>query len=281
MIELDADRYLYISPRGKRFHLDGGAYVGKQGVNLLPGKTGFEGPALKPITTQGARQFGVTLDGVTVDAGKLDFKVFLEGEPGRGISDVERSWKAAWPSEGPPGWFCAWKRGTGWWWIPVHRLDMKEVSPYTTSVQGHAEYEMSAIAPDPLWRTRAQPFLWEAPAVSTDFVPGYLRVFNRGDRKAYGRYVFNGPGTWRFWDSGRFVTLPALLEGEELRLDTTPGKWTLVDNLGINRWAQLGGQRFREFVPAGESKVIEVGIKNGTVDSQLLFTIEPRSEYLP
>lgn len=150
-----------------------------------------------------------------------------------------------------------------------------------TTDAGMAAYEMSALVAEPLWRTRAQPFLWEAPAVSTDFVPGYLTVFNRGGRKAYGRYVFNGPGTWRFWDSGRFVTLPALLEGEELRLDTTPGKWTLVDNFGINRWAQLGGQRFREGVEAGESKVIEVGIKNGTIDSQVLFTLEPRMEYLP
>lgn len=277
---LDLTRVLYISPDRNRFDLYGD-FKGRQGVTLMPGLSGLEGGAITPITTKGARQHGVTVDGISVDAGVIDFTVALKAAPGRPIAELQAAWQRAWADPLRPGWLCIWKRGSGWWWVPARKADARQVWALDTTKSGYAEYEMSAMIADPAWRTRAQSFLWKAPAVSSDFVPGYLKVFNRGGRKAYGRYVFNGPGTWRFWDSGRFVTLPALKEGEELRLDTTPGKWTLVDNFGINRWAQLGGQRFREFVPPGESKVIEVGIKDGTMDSQVLFTLEPRMEYLP
>lgn len=276
----DTTRIVYISPDRDKFHLRG-ELEGWEGVTLMPGPTGLDGSDLTQITTQGARQVGVTVDDVMIGPASIDFEVLVVGEPGRGIAEAEYRWKSAWDTH-RPGWLCVWKRAHGWWWIRVQKNDSPvQRWQYDSTVSGHSQYEMTALAADPLWRARAQPFLWEAPAVSTDFVPGYLKVFNRSGRKAYGRYVFNGPGQWRFWDSGRFVTLPALREGEVLRLDTTPGKWTLVDNLGINRWAQLGGQRFREGVEAGESKVLEVGIKNGTMDSQVLFTLEPRMEYLP
>lgn len=276
----DVTRIIYISPNGRRWHLRG-ERQGEEGVLLMPGPTGLDGSALEPITTQGARQVGVTVEDVTIGAGMIDFEVLVQGEPGRSIAEVERRWKASWDSL-RPGWICVWKRAHGWWWIRAQKAESPiQKWQYDSTESGHSQYEMSAIAPNPLWSTADQSFPWKASAVSSDFVPGYLTVFNRGGRDTHGRMVFNGPGTWRFMDSGKWITLPALREGEELRLDLDPAKRTLFDNLGINRWAQISGARFRETVPAGGQRVIELGIANGTLDSQALFTVSPRMEYLP
>lgn len=147
-----------------------------------------------------------------------------------------------------------------------------------------AIYKMSASAMDPLEHHFEEQFVWSNASGAGQ---GVVRLRNAADQPAWPRYTMNGPGRWSILDPGegdlmRMVQTPMLEEGETLRIDTHPRHRTARvhtgDNpKGRNVWAQLAGRRWLSALDPWSSTEVTVKIEGGSLQSQLIASVTPRS----
>lgn len=264
------------------WHLNGGlspVLGAQEGVTASKWK-GLMAPG-KAITQQSARQDGDDWMDTVYDTLEIDFTADIFARTPERFRAIHGQWFDDWTMDVPGGridWFTTTR---GQWWIPV-RLG-KELSDELTFSPG---YMCSASYP---WvaRTEGIPF-WRTFDSTDEFIPtastasGFVKLQNRGNRKSFPRYVFQGPGTITVGDglSGAVAKFGPLTAGQSVIIDTAPNRRSIREiTTNANLYPKLTGRFNTPLDPVGDKPVvaaIPISITGATVGvSKVAASVTP------
>lgn len=231
---------IFISYSGKIFHLNG-PLAGREGVRFHENLQGEHHMPFEQVVTEGAYQFGATLERVNYLARKINLRVYI-GRPGMNnitYRAVEHNWWDA-QDEVLGGWFGVFTRFSGWRFIPVwpaKTVDTTQKRDPVAYDNNQAVWDINWIAPVPYY---SQPALMTQPwfanksgAPDKDgFYHGTLAIPNGGDIASYVEYLgTNCAGTMWVQDNAddRMVQIPEIFESDgPVLIDTDPTHKTLL-----------------------------------------------------
>lgn len=231
---------VYIDRQGNLTHLNG-PFAGREGVSLYKNLQGEQHFPFEQVVTEGAYQFGSTIERVNYLARKINCRVFI-GRPGMNNITYrmceDRFWRGQ--DEALGGYFGVFTRFSGWRFAevwPAKTVDTAQKDDPVMYDNNAAVWDVNWLAPRPYYTTPAfmsQP--WKArDAGKPDrfgFYHGTLAVPNIGDIASYVEYlVTNGEGTCIVQDniSERTVQIPHIFDTDgQVLIDTDPTQKTLV-----------------------------------------------------
>ena len=290
LLTSEQTKILYIGPPsrtgepGKPWHLAGPNF-GREGVFL---ETGMKGHMFGPVdllTSEGAKQDGATFLRSIRGKREFDLPLTIEGDTMREFFQRHDEFFRS-TSTDVPGHFAFFTRYNGW---HFSRVQLDSAPEPLSGVDPSAEYSESYIvgvtAMDPAYLSFDEEHEWTN---TLGLNEGTLRLRNAAHLPGWPRYTMNGPG--RFWiedplyseDDIRMLQTPALLAGEELRIDTHPRRPTArlyspsTGFNGRNVWGQLGGRRWLRSIDPWTSKEVVVRVEGGTLESGIIAQVTPR-----
>lgn len=231
---------VYISSSGEVFHLNGPG-AGTEGVVLHQNIQGEQHMPFEQVVTEGAYQFGATIERVNYLARKINLRVFI-GRPGMN-NITYRACEDRWwtgQDEVNGGWFGVFTRFSGWRWIkvyPAKTVDTTQRSDPVMYDNNQAVWDINWIAPVPYYSTPAlttDPWLAsKSGAPDKDgFYHGTLAIPNAGDIGSYVEYLLTDcEGTVFVQDNimERSVEVgPIFASDGQITVDTDPTRKTLV-----------------------------------------------------
>lgn len=172
--------------------------------------------------------------------------------------------------------------------------------PFDPSDQGSATYPLTLSADKPFWTGPDITVPFPYPASGANYYGGgsgtkgppftigsssalaNATITNPGDRPAYLRYVFTGPGTPWFEINGHRTTLPTLGSGQVVSIDTNPLASNAVQDISsggsVDFWPFMGAHDFWIAVPPKTSGFpIPMGIASGVSGaSGISVTLTPQ-----
>lgn len=178
------------------------------------------------------------------------------------------------------------------WDIQAHYVGGAESQYGSTGGEHWIQWVLSFQAPDPYWtRTVSESYYLGAGATGRSLIPnlaemrvsssqaiGVLNIENSGDVPSYPRWQIQGPidtitvtsGTGQVWS----YEAPVLL-GSTIHVDTYKG--TVLDELGVNKYVNLGTAPKLFQIPAGVSS-LTVSATGATGDTLISMFYQPRKE---
>lgn len=231
---------IYIDRQGNVTHLNG-PKAGDEGVRFHENLQGEQHLPFEQVVTEGAYQFGATIERVNYLARKINLRVYI-GRPGmnnftyRACED--RWWRGQ--DEGQGGYFGVFTRFSGWRFIevwPEKTIDTTQKRDPVAYDNNQAIWDVNWLAPRPYYTTPAfmsQP--WKAKDAGKPdfwgFYHGTIAVPNMGDIATYVEYLItDGAGICIVQDnsSERSVELPMIFPTDgQVHVDTDPTQKTLV-----------------------------------------------------
>ncbi|AXH70416.1 minor tail protein [Gordonia phage Daredevil] len=276
----DRTKVIYFGIDGSVWHLSGYGQ-GREGATLGVEPGMLYMPDMELLYLEGARQDGAKYQDTVLPRREIDFEVQIAGKTNREFMARNDAWWRAWSTR-TPGTLAMFTSSTGWRWIKVRlagNIDTKWGKD--PSLIKACDYDMTASADDPLWRTFKDKSHWKNTAATGS---GVLQFRNWADHEAYPEYVMPGPGTYSIQDGpdGEMIPLPYIKYGQTLRLDTHPLRLILrmydsttgVD--GRSFWRGMGTRRFRGSIAPWSDSVIKVAVEGGDVEAQVYGIITPR-----
>lgn len=128
------------------------------------------------------------------------------------------------------------------------RLEEIEVdTTYDPHVNEVTDLTMTVVADDPFWY---------APDYTISFAGSQtleIPTLNPTSNPVFPVWVLEGGAQWTIpssWPPGETITLPELLDGEDVVVNTDPGKRQLVSDTGTPVWQRMNGVRFQHPIPA-------------------------------
>ena len=229
---------IYIDPDGNTFHL-AGAGAGAEGVTLGMQLQGEQHLPFEQVVTEGAYQFGATIERQNYPKRLINLRVVIGGE---NFTDWQyrmcdnRWWKGQ--DETRDGWLGVSTRFTGWRWIPVRpfkTVDTAQAMSESAYGNNKATWDINWIAQRPYYTKPALFKTWSAaqsgqPNKAGQYT-GSVTVANRGDLPTYVQYMIDGVGVATVQDnnSTTMVTLPPMVASDGPGLcDTDPANPTLT-----------------------------------------------------
>lgn len=214
---------------------------GNHGVHLASGVDGIYDLPLSVLVTEHAFQRGGSYGGTRYPPRRFAFGVVIYGEGGFGWDRRNSRWRKAWSSEHDSTLVI--KTPTSRRFMRVRLSETPQLKTDTDPNQSQVErYVMSVIALDPFWYGDERVINWENPTDTTGItVPenvtlSPITLDNPGDFYSWPLYeLWAAPGAqwilpdyswgnnrWRAAQAhaARHIVMPAMAEGEHLRVDT-------------------------------------------------------------
>jgi hypothetical protein len=278
---------------------------GSQGVQLSQGVSGLHLPSFKQVTAQASRVPGQRYLGSVYNARDVILPVVL-GDPtgattGAAWQALDDAW---WQSLSPelPGTLTV-TSSTGARSLQC-RLGAAADPVFLTdpAASGVASYVLTLEADNPFWTGPDEVSTYSLPATATaqpyyggsgggGFGPPFYisagsslaaaTVDNPGDRPAYAKFLFSGPGQPTFSIGSYTTTLPTLTDGQQVLIDTNPlAANAVVDVTGggpSNFWPLMGAHDFWHAIPARTTGYpIPLSFAGGAYpDSTVTVTVTP------
>jgi hypothetical protein len=275
---------------------------GTQGVYTAKGYSGLHLPTFTQQVSKAARVPGQRYLGTVYEARSIPLPVIVRAAHGDAWRNLDTSW---WRSLSPEatGTLTVTTTSGGARSIPCR---LGSAADAATDIhpgsQGIGQYALTLEADAPFWTgpVITQTYALPAVAASQNYYGGsggsgfgppfYISpssalanatISNPGDRPAYSRWSITGPGTASFAINGHSTTLPPLVSGQTISIDTNPlaaGAVTDVSGGGsVNFWPQMGAHDFWQPIPAGAvGYPIPISFTSGVVgQSSVTVTLTP------
>jgi hypothetical protein len=230
---------VFIAANGSVFHLRGPG-AGDEGVRLGENLQGEHHLFFEQVVTEGAYQFGATIERTNYLARKINLRVVIGGFMNNITYRAceERWWEGQ--DERLGGWLGVFTRFSGWRWIQVWPEKTVSTTQQRDPVavgNNVATWDIDWIAPVPYY---SKPAVYTKPWKAADagdpdtdgFYHGTLAIPNRGDIGSYVEYLIsNGEGSCWVQDnySDRLVELPPIYNSDgQVLVDTDPTRKTLI-----------------------------------------------------
>lgn len=289
LLEIDSIKIGYVGGLTRRFWHLAGAGAGAEGIALGEGPQALEFTPFGLILAEAARTDYATFLREKFGKKEMDFAIHIGGEGlpltirnTRHFLAIRDAWWRDWTA---PGHLAYYTRYSGWRYQQV-RMDgpAGTVIAVDPTDEHHAVYQMSVVALDGHHRAPDEFTKW---VNANGFGEGVLRGRNDSDRSQWPRYTFNGPGRVHIadpigGDTSRLVQSPVIAAGEELRINTHPGRrtarvYSAAVPSGRNVLGQMAGRKFFAPVPPWSSVEIPVRVTDGaTAASAVRVDITPR-----
>ncbi|OZF47574.1 hypothetical protein [Rhodococcus sp. 14-2470-1a] len=252
--------------------------VGREsgGVVLASGWADYTEPKGKHLWFETARGDGAIWLGAVIEPRRFSIPVLVHrthGQYGKPFHQVEDSfWSDIW-YEYQSRLYVNTKRGVK---FVDFRLDdapavVHDIDP---EFEGFQPYLIPVVVEKTWWFGTPEEFAWRngEPVEKKT-------LFNSGDRKQMPLLTLKGPGVFQIPDgvSTNVVTTPNLKAGEVVVMHTDMSVKP-KSNMRSNFYGDLGGQRFRSFVPGRRHmEMSRLKCIGGNAASSAVFTIHPKS----
>jgi hypothetical protein len=260
---------------------------GTQGVRLSEGVRGLHLPEVTQIVQTSARVPGRQYLSTLYKPRQVDLTLNVGDSSAFGVADAQ-AWRnldeAFWASTSSEvtGRLLV-RSDTGGYRYLDCRLD-SAVDAYQNDpgTQRFAQYPVTLVSDSPFWKgfdiTRTftydvQPQNYYGGGTGTLGPPFYISASsalaaatftNPGDLPAYARWTATGPGTHTFGLGAHTTTLPTLLAGSSILVNTDPFIDTVTDGAGNNLWPFVGATDFAAPIPTGVDILLNLAITGGT-----------------
>ncbi|WIC89666.1 minor tail protein [Rhodococcus phage Apiary] len=289
---------VYRGPDGSRFYL-AGKRQGLQGVEWARGVVGLDRPPTELVWLQEAHQNGADLVGTNTDVRSIKFGVNILGDTKRGLRDAYARWNRANEFDQYGRLFFL-NSYSGVRFSDVLLGDTPGGSLDTDPAllkrfDGHP---MTWVAPNPFFKGYTETFEFEiGQPDNLGVYEGPLKVRNLGDSYTYPKIFLPGPGVWSIPQGTRqedprrqgveplgdlddtMITLPELLPGQDMWLDTDPRTETITmvtaDGEETNLWAKMSGQRPRIKLLGDRSEDWWFSVRGGTPGKKAKMVVQP------
>ncbi len=270
----------YVSPDGVVLHLSGGVHGGEGGFRLGSGPEGLGHVDVDAIFDPSARGIGEHYLGATFAHGKIDLPIHVYGST-PDEARRRREWLRSLIQRDRMGWLCGYTSASGWRWLPVRRGSIKPAYTRDPAGTNGTTFDVLFIADNPFARAAdgdAPEWLNRAGAGA---VSGSLSLYAGPEVESWPIFVFTGPGQLRLVYADNDVTLPAVLAGERVQIDTTNGAQTLRarkigdTGRGRNLWPLMKGQQFVGPIPPAEVTRVSFTVR-GASSATRLWATTPR-----
>lgn len=244
-------------------------------VRLAKGYSGLHLPSFTQVTSKASRIPGQRYLGTTYNARDVILPIIVYGAQGDSWRAADDAW---WQSLSP--------EDTGTLTVTTdagsRSLDCRLGAASDPALdmypgrQGVGQYALTLEADQPFWTGPDIVQSYQLPATDTSQnyyggsggggvgPPFYITagsvltqatISNPGDRPAYARLTFTGPGQPTFTIAGGTTTLPQLVAGQSISIDTNPtASSAVLDVTGggaSNFWPLMGAHDFWHAIPAG------------------------------
>jgi hypothetical protein len=282
------DKVIYIDPSGNVFHLNG-SQAGAEGVTLGEQLQGEQHFPFEQIITEGAYQFGATIERTNYPKRLINLRVTIGGEnfTNYQYEMCDNRWWAG-QDETRDGWLGIGTRFTGWRWIPVRpfkTIDTAQKRSPKAYGNNMATWDINWVCQRPYYSKPAVFQTWFASQSgqpnAAGMYTGSVKLANRGDLPTTVEYLIDGAGVATVQDnnSTNMVTLPPLFEADGVGLcDTDPENRTLTaandpqDNAFFN-W--LAGSEILNFLLTNVTSSSDPWWERGYV--RFLYSVPPQT----
>lgn len=261
----------YISPDGNVWHLHG-ERMGAEGI-YLTSFTGIYHPQRVPVVLTPAYKRGAIPGTPKTDASRIGMKIFTTADTPDEWERVESRWWSDWSDE-RDGVLVVESLSTGRTRYQPIRLESYPSDPFDFEPEDTMDWTMPCISYDPGWRGQ----LLKSTATGTGMTT--IKLANPGDIEAWPQFAGDPvPG----------LRLPDGIDGElrdikSSTYDPANGEWlvntdqldvTIEDAADSQVVALLAGLLFRNPVPAGTRRAVEVPIDLGPTETTVRAYLEP------
>jgi hypothetical protein len=251
---------------------------GTNGVQLAQGVSGLHLPSFKQVTSQASRVPGQRYLGTTYNARDVLLPIYVGDASTTGTGAawmaLDDAWWASMSPEDPGTLTVTTEAGSR---SLSCRLAAAGDPSFLTdpSVAGIAQYALTLEADQPFWTGPDIVETYSLPSSDTSqnyyggtggtgFGPPFFisagsalaaaTIDNPGDRPAYAKLLFTGPGQPTFTIGGGDTTLPTLVAGQSISIDTNPTAASAVLDVtgggSSNFWPLMGAHDFWHPIPA-------------------------------
>ncbi|WP_084760464.1 hypothetical protein [Nocardia mangyaensis] len=241
---------------GSRWVLAGPGQGG-EGVELATAPTGLYDAPVKTIWNSSAYQIGASYGGANWLQRDVVFgvNVFESGESS--WESVDSAWRKAWAYDRDAKLSVTTTFGTR----SLH-LRLSEQPDFKPDRDPHrkrwGKVTMTCTAGTPWWvEDDVTDIVVSATDTTAASETAYVRVSNPTDQPMWLKWVVSAPGSWTLPDfsftadehADRVLTLPTLVAGQDLTIDTDPMEEMVVAADGSSVWARMNGKMFLYAVP--------------------------------
>ncbi|MFR9750496.1 phage tail protein [Nocardia sp. 004] len=233
---------------------------GREGVELGTTPTGLYDAPVTTIWNSTAFQIGATYGGANWQKRDVVFGVNVYETDSASWESVDSAWRKAWAYDRDTKLVVTTEYGAR----TLH-LRMSQQPEFKPQRDPHlkkwGQVTMTCTAGVPWWVEEDV----TATAMSTIDTRGagqsetlWLPVSNPTDQPLWPQWVVTAPGVWTLpdfsWtedaDKARVLTLPTLVAGQDVTVDTDPMEEMIVAADGSSVWARMNGKMFLHSVPA-------------------------------
>ncbi|GAB4582310.1 phage tail protein [Nocardia sp. IFM 10818] len=233
---------------------------GREGVELGTTPTGLYDAPVTTIWNSTAFQIGATYGGANWQKRDVVFGVNIFETPGASWESVDSAWRKAWAYDRD----CKLVVTTEYGSRTLH-LRMSQQPEFKPLRDPHlkrwGQVTMTCTAGVPWW---VEEDVTAAAESTTDTREEgksetlWLPVSNPTDQPLWLRWVATAPGVWTLPDfswkddeyKNRVITLPSLVAGQDITVDTDPMEEMIVAADHTSVWARMNGKMFMHSVPA-------------------------------
>lgn len=262
-----------VSWNGQDTFVIAGDGEGNHGVHLGTGVDGIYDLPLAPLFTEYAFQHGASYGGTRYPPRRFSFGVVIYGEAGIGWDRRDSRWRRAWSTAADSTMVIETPHSRRYLKLRLAEAPtlVTESDPNQTQVE---RIVMPVIALDPFWYGDERSFMWANPTDTTGVPPASITLSdimldNPGDFPMWPIYELQahagaqwilpdyswGSKRWRsaVQHAARMLTMPALIEGEHLLVDTNEQAklGQFESSLDTQFYKRMQGKRFLYPVPEG------------------------------
>ncbi|QIS16592.1 phage tail protein [Nocardia arthritidis] len=237
-----------------------GAGQAAEGVELASAPTGLYDAPVKTIWNSSAFQIGATYGGTNWQKRDVVFGVNIYETDSASWESVDSAWRKAWAYDRDSKLTITTEFGSR-----TLRLRLSEQPEFKPKIDPHvkrwANIVMTCTAGVPWW---VEEDVTATAVTSTDTRPDgtsetlWLPVSNPTDQPMWLRWVATAPGSWTLPDfswkndsfRNRVITMPTLVAGQDITVDTDPLQEMVVAADNSSVWARMNGKLFLHSVPA-------------------------------
>jgi len=251
--------------RGDWFTISGPGQ-GDRGVELASEVQDFYDAPVTTIRNKHAFQKGSSYGGKRIEDRFPIFSVYVSGATGDEWEELDSEWRKAWDYDHESKLWVETDNSRRWLSVSLFeepKVDME----YDPHGELRVKATMATVAGDPFWYEEDATDEWINPTDTTNGSTsnGMLRVSNPTDQEIWLKYVVQAyPGAeytlpdFSFGSdrremagphANRTITLPPLIAGEHLRVDTDETTTQVESNIDTQVYLRMDGIRFMYPIP--------------------------------
>lgn len=228
---------VHVAPNGNVTHL-AGPNAGQEGAVLGQMLQGEQQLPFEQVISEGAFQWGCTIERTNYPKRLINFRVCIGGFPGCTTYQYQLADNRWWSGqdETADGWLGVYTRFTGMRWIPVRpykTVDTAQKQDPVAFGNNFAIWDISWVCEIPYYTRPSLSATWTAQDSKFDgtYYYGAVQIANQGDMQSYVQYIINGSGTAMVQDNNSAIMekLPLIFDTDgPCLVDTDPQARTLT-----------------------------------------------------